>query len=138
MDDLRSVLLLSSSNSSSSGSCGGSAIVYVSTKAEAEDLAKNLTQKLGITAAAYHGGMTEAARKETYNRWSRDEARVVCATVVSREGKREDGKKGDINIGSFVSLSPPSLFPSLCLPNIGFWNGRRQARCAYGGVLWVD
>jgi len=78
MDDLRSILLHPSSSSS-----GGSAIVYVPTKAEAEDLAKHLTQKLGITAAAYHGGMTEAARRETYNKWSRDEARVVCATVVS-------------------------------------------------------
>ena len=26
--------------------------------------------------------MTEAARRETYNKWSRDEARVVCATVA--------------------------------------------------------
>lgn len=49
----------------------GSAIVYVNTKASAEALAGLVQRRLGIPAAHYHGGMTELARKDVYNRWAR-------------------------------------------------------------------
>lgn len=60
----------------------GSAIVYVLTKAEAEELATALTNKLSISASAYHGGLSATVRQQVYNQWSRDEVRVVCATVA--------------------------------------------------------
>ncbi len=58
----------------------GSAIVYTLTKNESEELAQLINKRLHVSAAAYHGGMTDMARKDVQNLWSRDEIRVVCAT----------------------------------------------------------
>ena len=49
----------------------GSSIVYVLTKKDAEALAGVVQRRLGIPAAFYHGGMTELARRDVYNRWAR-------------------------------------------------------------------
>lgn len=49
----------------------GSAIVYVLTKKDAEGLTDVVQRRLGIPAAFYHGGMTELARRDVYNRWAR-------------------------------------------------------------------
>ena len=55
------------------------ALVYTATRARAEAAAAVL-QAAGIAAAAYHGGMPEAARTRVQDRFASGECRVVCAT----------------------------------------------------------
>jgi hypothetical protein len=60
---------------------GTSAIVYVGRQADAEAVAKNLTEA-GIPAVPYHGGMDRRARAANQDRWIRGSARVVVGTVA--------------------------------------------------------
>ena len=55
------------------------ALVYTATRARAEAAAAVL-HAAGIDAAAYHGGMPEAARTRVQDRFASGELRVVCAT----------------------------------------------------------
>ena len=56
-------------------------IVYVGSRAGADDLAQRLSAA-GITAVPYHAGLDAATRARNQERFQRDAVRVVCATVA--------------------------------------------------------
>ncbi|MBI4262918.1 MAG: ATP-dependent DNA helicase RecQ [Acidobacteria bacterium] len=58
---------------------GRRALVYTATRARAETAAAVL-QAAGIDAAAYHGGMADAARTRVQDRFASGAVQVVCAT----------------------------------------------------------
>eukprot|EP00752_Nemacystus_decipiens_P004929 g4486.t1 len=61
----------------------GSAIVYVMTKKEAEQLAVDVRRIVGSKGArAYHGGMSHGDRKAVHHAFVRDEVQVVVATIA--------------------------------------------------------
>lgn len=57
----------------------GTGIVYARTRKATEELATKLTA-VGVSAAAYHGGLTSSQRHLTQERWQSGEVRVVAAT----------------------------------------------------------
>ena len=59
---------------------GGSAIVYVSSRRDAEELAALLEDELGEPVAAYHGGLPPEERTAVQNRFMAGLLRVVTAT----------------------------------------------------------
>jgi ATP-dependent DNA helicase RecQ len=56
-------------------------IVYVSTRARSESLAKELVRS-GIRANAYHAGLARARRDEAHRRFMADEVDVIVATTA--------------------------------------------------------
>jgi ATP-dependent DNA helicase RecQ len=56
-------------------------IVYVGSRAAADELAKKLTAA-GIAALPYHAGLDAAKRSKHQERFIRDKTRVICATVA--------------------------------------------------------
>ncbi|MGE3310878.1 MAG: DNA helicase RecQ [Limisphaerales bacterium] len=60
---------------------GDSGIVYCASRAGADSLAARLVEA-GIPAVAYHAGLEKADREKAQDRFLRDEARVVCATIA--------------------------------------------------------
>jgi ATP-dependent DNA helicase RecQ len=56
-------------------------IVYVGSRAAAEDLAARVTAA-GIPAVPYHAGLDARVRARNQERFIRDETRVVCATIA--------------------------------------------------------
>jgi ATP-dependent DNA helicase RecQ len=56
-------------------------IVYVGSRASADDLANKLT-KAGVAALPYHAGLDGAKRAKHQERFIRDKTRVICATVA--------------------------------------------------------
>jgi ATP-dependent DNA helicase RecQ len=56
-------------------------IVYVGSRAAADDLASKLS-KAGIAALPYHAGLDSAKRAKHQERFIRDKTRVMCATVA--------------------------------------------------------
>jgi ATP-dependent DNA helicase RecQ len=56
-------------------------IVYVGSRAAADDLASKLT-RAGIAALPYHAGLDAAKRSKHQERFIRDKTRVICATVA--------------------------------------------------------
>jgi ATP-dependent DNA helicase RecQ len=56
-------------------------IVYVGSRAAADDLAKKLSAA-GIAALPYHAGLDAAKRSKHQERFIRDKTRVICATVA--------------------------------------------------------
>eukprot|EP00903_Cladosiphon_okamuranus_P019699 g18102.t1 len=61
----------------------GSAIVYVMTKKDAEQLAVDVGRIVGSNGArAYHGGMSHEDRKAVHHAFVRDEVQVVVATIA--------------------------------------------------------
>jgi ATP-dependent DNA helicase RecQ len=58
-----------------------SGIVYVSSRAAAEDLAEKIARS-GISAVPYHAGLTPQTRARNQERFVRDEVQVVCATIA--------------------------------------------------------
>lgn len=58
-----------------------SGIVYVQSRNSAEDLAQRLSQA-GISALAYHAGLTPQRRSANQEMFIRDEVRVICATIA--------------------------------------------------------
>ena len=57
----------------------GSAIVYVSTRKQAKEIAVLLYRK-GISASFYHAGLSHAERDERQRNWKNDKTRVMVAT----------------------------------------------------------
>ncbi len=57
----------------------GRALVYTATRRKAETAA-DVLQAAGVRAAAYHGGMSDAARNRVQDAFASGECRVVCAT----------------------------------------------------------
>ena len=60
---------------------GGSAIVYCLSRQNTEDLAADLGDE-GIQALPYHAGLDAARRRDTQERFIRDEVPVVTATIA--------------------------------------------------------
>jgi ATP-dependent DNA helicase RecQ len=58
-----------------------SGIVYVSSRAAAEDLAEKIA-RAGISAVPYHAGLPPNVRARNQERFVRDEVQVVCATIA--------------------------------------------------------
>ncbi|HEV8022298.1 MAG TPA: DNA helicase RecQ [Candidatus Lustribacter sp.] len=58
-----------------------SGIVYVASRAAADELAKRL-KNAGVTALPYHAGLDGVKRSRHQERFIRDEVRVICATVA--------------------------------------------------------
>jgi len=56
-------------------------IVYAQSRKAVERLAERL-REAGVNAAAYHAGMDAADRARTQEAFTRDEVRVICATVA--------------------------------------------------------
>ncbi len=56
-------------------------IVYVGSRAHADDLAKRL-KAAGIAALPYHAGLDAEKRSRNQERFIRDKVRVICATVA--------------------------------------------------------
>ncbi len=59
----------------------GTSIVYVNSRAAAEQLAKEL-QRLGFGAEAYHAGMIPAERSRIQDAWQQGKLRIVVATTA--------------------------------------------------------
>ena len=82
---------------------GGSAIVYVSSRKEAEALSKRLNGE-GIKAAFYHAGLPAPMRKATQKRFEDDLVKVIVCTVAFGMGVDK------ANIRKVVHYNlPPSL-----------------------------
>jgi ATP-dependent DNA helicase RecQ len=60
---------------------GESGIVYCLSRKAAESTAQFLARK-GVSAAAYHAGLTPEQRAATQEQFSRDDLQVVCATIA--------------------------------------------------------
>src|SRR6185312_1047406 len=58
---------------------GAPAIVYAATRKKAAEVASSLRDE-GVTARAYHAGLSDEERAEVQDAWMRDEVRVVVAT----------------------------------------------------------
>ena len=58
-----------------------SGIIYCSTRQQVEDLAATLVET-GICALPYHGGMSNEERTENQDRFVRDDAQVMVATIA--------------------------------------------------------
>ncbi len=58
----------------------GSAVIYVTSRREAETLAEHLTELLGEAVACYHAGMAAEERTAVQNQFMTDLVRVVVAT----------------------------------------------------------
>ena len=74
-DAFKQLLRFASERSKESG------IVYVQSRASAEDLARRLSQA-GISALPYHAGLAPGARSANQEMFIRDEVRVICATIA--------------------------------------------------------
>ena len=60
---------------------GESAIIYCLSRRGTEELAHTLSER-GVKAAAYHAGMGPELRRDTQDRFVRDEIQVVAATIA--------------------------------------------------------
>lgn len=60
---------------------GDAGIIYVASRAGADSLSGKLAED-GIPAVPYHAGMAKADRDRNQDKFLRDEARVVCATIA--------------------------------------------------------
>ncbi|HEV2319230.1 MAG TPA: RecQ family ATP-dependent DNA helicase, partial [Verrucomicrobiae bacterium] len=58
-----------------------SGIIYCQARKTTEDIARKLTED-GVIALPYHAGMENGARSQNQEKFLRDEARVVCATIA--------------------------------------------------------
>lgn len=58
-----------------------STLIYVSTKQDAESLARTL-KDAGVACAAYHAGLGTSERSTIHHQFLADELQVVCATVA--------------------------------------------------------
>lgn len=65
---------------SASSPCSG--IIYVHKREDCETLARELTKKAGISAAAYHGGLKDAQRSEVQRQWTCGSIQVAVATIA--------------------------------------------------------
>ncbi|XXQ38701.1 ATP-dependent DNA helicase [Plasmodiophora brassicae] len=59
----------------------GSSIIYCLRQQDTVDMCTHV-QSLGLTAGAYHAGMTPSKRDEVHRAFANDEIKVVCATIA--------------------------------------------------------
>ena len=60
--------------------CSG--IIYVHKRQDCDSLAKEITKKTGIRAAAYHGGLKDIERGEIQRGWMKGSIQVAVATIA--------------------------------------------------------
>lgn len=60
--------------------CSG--IIYVHKRQDCEALAKEITKKVGIRAAAYHGGLKDFQRSQVQRQWTCGEIQLAVATIA--------------------------------------------------------
>ncbi|MEM7102438.1 MAG: DNA helicase RecQ [Bacteroidota bacterium] len=60
---------------------GTSGIIYCNTRKSTEQLSEKL-RNAGITAAAYHAGMTDVQRSRTQEAFINDQVPIICATIA--------------------------------------------------------
>ena len=58
-----------------------SGIIYVTSRRDAETVAKSLRDR-GMTAASYHAGMEDYERSTAHRQWRENRVRVICATIA--------------------------------------------------------
>ena len=61
---------------------GQSGIIYCMRRADTESLATELVDKYGISAKAYHAGLSSVEREDAQNEFINDQVDVICATVA--------------------------------------------------------
>lgn len=81
----------------------GSVILYVRSRSKTEHMAKELT-KSGLSAAAYHAGMSYDQRSAIMQAWMKGDIRICCATNAFGMGV----DKADVRLVVHLDL-PPSL-----------------------------
>eukprot|EP00898_Chlorokybus_atmophyticus_P005511 jgi/Chlat1/5961/Chrsp4S06184 len=59
-----------------------SGIIYCLSRADCEKTAQSLNDLGGISVGYYHGQMPATQRADVQLRWSRDEVKVICATIA--------------------------------------------------------
>lgn len=87
------------------GQYKGTAIVYVSTRAETRQLAEAL-QKLGYQALAYHAGLSGREKFKAYSYWAAQENAIMVATTAFGMGI----DKAEVRLT--VGYSPPENLES--------------------------
>jgi len=90
-------------------------------------------QASGIEAAAYHGGMSEAARTRVQDRFASGEFRVVCATNAFGMGidRPDIEAEGSRNVCPLFIDTPRRVGGSSALC-VGGSGGVAQRRCGDG------
>jgi len=78
----------------------GKAMIFVRTKATAENLSESLTEA-GVPAARLHGDLNQNQRNRNLERFTRGQVRVLVATDVAARGIHVD------DISLVVQLDPP-------------------------------
>jgi superfamily II DNA/RNA helicase len=100
----------------------GSTIVFCRTRHGADRLVKQL-QRLGTTAAAIHGGRSQAQREHALRSFARGDVRSLVATDVAARGVHVDGVDGVLH------FDPPSDSTSY------IHRSGRTARAGASGVV---
>ena len=82
---------------------GDAGIVYATTRKKVEQLAECL-RELGVSAAAYHAGMSDAARDEAQRAFANDDVLVLVATTAFGMGIDKSNVRFVVNCGLPLSL----------------------------------
>ncbi len=80
-----------------------SSIVYCIRRADVDDLTERL-QKAGYSAAAYHAGLTDDARKQAQNAFIKEDVDIIVATVAFGMGINKPNVRAVIHAGMPKSL----------------------------------
>lgn len=109
----------------------GSAIVYCPSRKEAERVSSEL-YKLGVLCGVYHAGMGIAQRRETQQRFMRDEIQVAMSRF---QNARVDGRHLALS-GIRALTHAASLLISVHRRHCCFWDGNKQGGYPQGHPLW--
>ena len=81
----------------------GAGIIYVGSRADADQLANSLRQR-GVSAVAYHAGLDKDTREANQNAFMSGRARVVCATVAFGMGVNKSDVRFIVHLAPSRSL----------------------------------
>ena len=96
------------------------AVVFVTSRRLAEELAELVALRTNLTAGSFHAGLSEEARNKNYDQFRKGALTVLCATKAFGMGMDID------NIHLIVHFGPPSSLEDY-LQEIG--RGARSQRC---------
>jgi ATP-dependent DNA helicase RecQ len=85
------------------GRADAAGIVYVPTREGTEKLAQRLRES-GISALPYHAGLDPSTRNTNQERFLRDDARVICATVAFGMGINKSNVRFVVHYGTPKSI----------------------------------